>query len=96
MITLIFATLFEIDPTTYSPFVNGVYLTLPAELKILKAKEVLLAITEGKFHQVKRMFAAVGNRVISLHREKIGMINLDVKEGQWRYLTTDEVQSFKD
>ena len=69
-------------------------LTLPAVLEVVGSKEVLLTITEGKFHQVKRMFAAVGNRVVSLHREKIGEICLDVDVGQWRYLTNDEVQSF--
>jgi 16S rRNA pseudouridine516 synthase len=69
-------------------------LTLPAELQIMNPHEVLLAITEGKFHQVKRMFAAVGNRVVSLHREKIGRLSLDVEEGQWRYLTADEISSF--
>lgn len=40
------------------------------------------------------MFSAVGNRVVSLHHEAIGEITLDVDEGQWRYLTSDEVQSF--
>ncbi len=69
-------------------------LTRPAKLEILGPKDVLLTITEGKFHQVKRMFAAVGNRVVSLHRQKIGEINLDIELGQWRYLTTDEIQSF--
>ena len=66
-------------------------LTLPAKLNVISHKEVLLTITEGKYHQVKRMFAAVGNRVVSLHREKIGEISLDVEVGQWRYLTPDEV-----
>ncbi|WP_022942956.1 pseudouridine synthase [Psychromonas hadalis] len=69
-------------------------LTLPATLEILSPKEMRLTLTEGKFHQVKRMFSAVGNRVISLHREKIGHVTLDVEEGQWRYLTLQEVQSF--
>jgi 16S rRNA pseudouridine516 synthase len=69
-------------------------LTLPALLDIISSREVLLTLTEGKFHQVKRMFAAVGNRVVSLHREQIGKVNLDVKEGQWRSLTAQEVQSF--
>lgn len=69
-------------------------LTLPAILDVITPTEVLLTITEGRFHQVKRMFAAVGNRVMSLHREQIGSILLDVKVGQWRYLTNDEVQSF--
>ncbi|MFT5806007.1 MAG: 16S rRNA pseudouridine516 synthase [Moritella dasanensis] len=69
-------------------------LTRPAILETVKPKEVLLTITEGKFHQVKRMFAAVGNRVVSLHREQIGAIQLDVEVGLWRYLTDSEVNSF--
>ncbi|MCY9826905.1 pseudouridine synthase [Vibrio chagasii] len=69
-------------------------LTRPAELEVISPKEVLLTITEGKFHQVKRMFAAVGNRVVGLHREQIGDVRLDVEEGHWRYLTEDEVSSF--
>jgi len=68
-------------------------LTLPAEVEIINRNEVLLTLTEGKYHQVKRMFAAVGNRVVSLHRERIGDISLDVGLGEWRYLTMDEVTS---
>jgi 16S rRNA pseudouridine516 synthase len=70
-------------------------LTLPATLEIVSSKEVLLTITEGKYHQVKRMLAAVGNRVLTLHRERIGEVQLDVEEGQWRYLTEAEVISFE-
>jgi len=70
-------------------------LTLPAVVEIVNPKEVLLTISEGKFHQVKRMFAAVGNRVVSLHREQIGKITLDVEVGKWRYLTPLEIDSFK-
>ncbi|MCJ8314449.1 MAG: pseudouridine synthase [Saccharospirillaceae bacterium] len=69
-------------------------LTLPATLAVISQKEVCLTITEGKYHQVKRMFAAVKNRVLSLHREKIGDVQLDVEVGKWRYLTQDEVNSF--
>lgn len=78
-------------------------LTLPATLKILAprsgdeltgSKDVLLTITEGRYHQVKRRFAAVGNRVLALHREQIGAIKLDVEIGQWRYLTQEEISSF--
>ncbi len=69
-------------------------LTLPAKLEKISEREALLTITEGKFHQVKRMFAAVGNRVVSLHRERIGDVHLDVEVRQWRYLTQAEVQSF--
>jgi 16S rRNA pseudouridine516 synthase len=68
-------------------------LTLPALLEVISEKEVLLTLSEGKFHQVKRMFSAVGNRVISLHREQIGEITLDVEVGKWRYLTDDEIKS---
>ena len=57
--------------------------------------EVLLTITEGKYHQVKRMFAAVGNKVVGLHREQIGDIKLaDLPAGQWRALTSAEVALF--
>ena len=70
-------------------------LTRPAQLQMLGLKDVLLTITEGKFHQVKRMFASIGKRVVSLHREKIGEVSLDVELGAWRYLTAAEVDSFK-
>jgi 16S rRNA pseudouridine516 synthase len=40
------------------------------------------------------MFAAVGNRVLTLHREKVGKIKLDVEVGQWRYLTASEIKEF--
>ncbi len=57
--------------------------------------EVLLTITEGKYHQVKRMFAAVGNRVVGLHRERVGDITLgELAPGQWRELTADEIALF--
>ncbi|MGR5129961.1 pseudouridine synthase [Photobacterium swingsii] len=69
-------------------------LTRPAKLEVINPTEVYLTITEGKFHQVKRMFSAVGNRVVSLHRESIGKVTLDVGIGEWRHLTRDEVQSF--
>lgn len=69
-------------------------LTQPAELEILAPREARLTITEGKYHQVKRMFAAVGNKVRTLHREKIGQLELDIGVGQWRHLTEAEVASF--
>jgi 16S rRNA pseudouridine516 synthase len=69
-------------------------LTRSARLRIIGPQDVLLTLTEGKFHQVKRMFSAIGNRVVSLHREAIGEVTLDVELGKWRYLTDSEVQSF--
>lgn len=51
-----------------------------------------LTLTEGKYHQVKRMVAAVGNRVVSLHRSRIGGLRLppELAPGQWRWLSLDE------
>lgn len=74
---------------------NEAKLTLPAVLEVLSEQEVLLTISEGKYHQVKRMFAAIGNRVVGLHREQIGDIELDseLALGEWRYLTDAEVNS---
>ncbi|MGL4711912.1 MAG: pseudouridine synthase [Shewanella sp.] len=69
-------------------------LTLPAKLVQVNDKEVLLTLTEGKFHQVKRMFAAVGNKVLALHRTQIGAVTLDVSVGEWRNLTLAEISSF--
>jgi len=71
--------------------------TLPGELKRITDVEILLTINEGRYHQVKRMMAALGNRVIELHRESIGNVTLDVKlaEGEYRQLTQTEVDALK-
>ena len=57
--------------------------------------ELLLTIHEGKYHQVKRMFAALGNKVDQLHRERVGEIVLDehLEPGEYRYLTQEEIDS---
>lgn len=73
---------------------NESKLTAPAMLKLINEREVLLTITEGRYHQVKRMFAAVGNRVNGLHREQIGDLQLDVALGNWRFLSPQEVAGF--
>ncbi|MFS2054558.1 pseudouridine synthase [Variovorax sp. Varisp41] len=56
-----------------------------------------LTLTEGKYHQVKRMLAAVGNRVEALHRSRIGTVTLpaDLAPGQWRWLAADEVATLR-
>ncbi len=56
-----------------------------------------LTLTEGKYHQVKRMLAAVGNRVEALHRSRIGTVALpaDLAPGQWRWLAADEVAALR-
>jgi 16S rRNA pseudouridine516 synthase len=69
-------------------------LTRPAQLGILSSHTARLQIHEGKYHQVKRMFAATGNRVVQLHRESIGAIQLDpaLAPGEYRALTKTEIQ----
>ena len=61
------------------------------EVVDLSQNELLLTISEGKYHQVKRMFAALGNKVERLHRESIGAIILDdgLEPGEYRSLTAD-------
>lgn len=72
------------------------YVTKPAQLDILKSgqiSEIELTITEGKYHQVKRMFEAVGKKVTYLKRIQMGEIKLDptLKKGAYRPLTDEEL-----
>lgn len=70
--------------------------TEPATLTYLNEYECLVQIYEGKYHQVKRMFGAVGNRVVALKRLQIGSVILDdtLNEGEYRELNYHEVSSF--
>ena len=91
-----------IDDSAIEQFKQGIQLhgeanlTRSATLNIIGPKQVTVTISEGKYHQVKRMFAAIGNKVIKLHRQQIGQIELDeqLTEGQWRFLTPEQVASF--
>lgn len=79
---------------------DGDVKTLPAQLELLKegpVSEVRLTIHEGKFHQVKRMFEAVGCRVIYLKRLSMGSLVLDetLAPGEYRRLTDDELRALK-
>ncbi|MCA7024864.1 MULTISPECIES: pseudouridine synthase [Stenotrophomonas] len=66
---------------------------LPAELEVLGPRHARLTLHEGRYHQVRRMFAAVGNHVDALHRSRIGGLALDdLAEGQWRVLSADDLQ----
>jgi 16S rRNA pseudouridine516 synthase len=92
----------EISPETAAFFSAGIYFayedltTRPAALEILGDREARLSIHEGRYHQVKRMFHAVGNQVLSLHRESIGPLDLDgLPPGTFRHLTAAEVRCFK-
>lgn len=75
--------------------INEDYTTLPAKLEIIEAgqqSKCYVTIREGKFHQVKRMFVAVGKEVIYLKRIAMGAINLDetLGLGEYRHLTEEE------
>ncbi|HTL15313.1 MAG TPA: pseudouridine synthase [Thermomonas sp.] len=64
---------------------------LPAELEVVAARSARLTLHEGRYHQVRRMFAAVGNHVAALHRERIGGLALDgLPPGEWRPLGDDD------
>lgn len=77
--------------------VDASFRALPAKLEIRQAaeagSEVVLEIYEGKFHQVKRMFLAVGKEVTYLKRLSMGPLTLDkdMRPGQWRRLRPDEI-----
>ncbi len=82
-------------------FARGLYFayedltTLPAELEILDSHSARLTLHEGRYHQVKRMFGHFQNKVIGLHRERIGPLNLgDLPVGQYRALSAEEVAAF--
>jgi 16S rRNA pseudouridine516 synthase len=62
----------------------------PAELKLLSARDAELTLTEGRYHQVRRMFAARGATVLTLHRRAFGSLTLgDLAPGAWRELPLD-------
>ena len=65
---------------------------LPATLEALDARTARITITEGRYHQVRRMFAAAGNRVEALHRRAVGGLELDeLESGQWRVLSAADL-----
>ena len=95
-----------VDETDVNLFKNGVDIgeekpARPADLVILGCKanvsEITLTITEGKFHQVKRMFEAVGKKVLYLKRISMGPLVLpeDLAPGAYRKLTAEELAALK-
>jgi len=76
------------------------YVTKPALLEIIKAddiSEVFVTITEGKYHQIKRMFSAVGKKVKYLKRIQMGTLELDqtLQTGEYRELTKEELEQLR-
>ncbi len=76
----------------------GDFTSKPARLTILDGNRAEVALTEGKFHQVKRMFEARGKTVVKLHRKSMGPLVLDesLQPGDWRELTEEEVKALKE
>ena len=72
---------------------NEQKMTRPAQLERLASRQVRVVLHEGRYHQVRRMFAALGNRVTALHRQSVGGLELDaqLQPGQWRELSEAEI-----
>jgi len=91
----------DIDESLIEHFARGLYFsyedvtTRPAQLKIISARVAELSLIEGRYHQVKRMFARFDNKVLELHRISVGNIMLDpnLDVGQSRVLTESEISS---
>lgn len=89
-----------LDPESIEKLSNGILLKgeikpcRPATIEHTGTHSITLSISEGRYHQVKRMLAAVGNHVTELHRVSIGGIVLDsqLKPGEYRPLTTEELE----
>ena len=66
---------------------------LPAELEVHSPTSAHLTIHEGRYHQVRRMFAAVGNHVEALHRDRVGGLSLpdDLEPGRWRLMSDEDI-----
>ena len=89
----------EITPDAKQKLEGGLMLegekkiTKPATVEVLESKLIKLTISEGRYHQVKRMVLAIDNEVVALHREAVGDIELDkaLAVGGWRHLTAQEI-----
>lgn len=90
----------DIGPEYAVTFAAGLYFafedltTQPAELELLGSRTARLSIIEGRYHQVKRMFGHFDNKVIGLHRERMGPLVLDaaLAPGEYRELTDEEIR----
>jgi 16S rRNA pseudouridine516 synthase len=93
----------EVDAKQIDKLLHGVVLNDdPKPVKAAAAEQTSdkmlnMTLTEGKYHQVKRMIAAVGNHVVALHRSQIGSLVLadDLPSGRWRWLTAEELSGLR-
>lgn len=88
-----------IDPACVARFAEGIHfrfenlVTRPAQLELLGSHQARLTLHEGRYHQVKRMFGHFRNKVIGLHRERMGPLRLDpaLRLSEYRPLTPEEI-----
>ncbi len=92
----------EIIPEVIDVFKDGAtledgYKCMPAVLEILSSHRCAITIREGKYHQIKRMFESVGNKVVELNRISIGGLLLDdgLKQGEYKFLSTADISALK-
>jgi 16S rRNA pseudouridine516 synthase len=92
----------EVTPAMVERLLAGVVLdddpkpVRAAACEATGASTLRLTLTEGKYHQVKRMVAAVGNRVEGLHRSRIGGLDLEgLASGQWRWLSAADLAALQ-
>ena len=89
----------ELDPSLIDIFAKGDLMLrseekpcLPAKLEIVSTLTARLTITEGRYHQARRMFASQGWHVENLHRERFGPYTLgDLAEGEWQMLSLEQI-----
>ncbi len=74
------------------------YVTMPAQITLDEKRDSgLIVLNEGKYHQIKRMFEAIGNKITFLERIQFGCLSLDpsLARGEWRYLSGEEIRSIE-
>ncbi len=87
----------RIDELEAGVYIEGGYLTKPCKVKVIGEYEAEMTLTEGKYHQIKQMLHAVGNKVTYLERISFAGIPLDASlaRGEWRFLTAEEINRLK-
>ena len=72
------------------------YTTKPCVIENADGYSGKITLTEGKYHEIRRLFGAVGNKITSLKRVSFGniLLDADLESGEWRYLTKDEIKEF--
>ncbi len=100
--TYVFECADPVDSATVGRLTEGIqladgYTTMDCEIEMTSDKCGSITLHEGKYHQIKRMFGAVGNKITYLKRITFGDISLDasLEPGQWRYLTEEEEELFR-